>query len=76
MDSGSILMIYQHFPKGNHEDFIRTTAGELESGPTYILPLLPMQKLSFLSLQKTKNSQSTLMMSLNATQIPIRLSSA
>ena len=43
MDAGSILMIYQHLPKGEDEDFIRDAASQLEKG-TGIAPIVITDK--------------------------------
>ncbi len=54
MDSGSILMIYQHFPKGNHEDFIRTTAGELEKWTNVYPAIITDAEVVFFILTKNQ----------------------
>jgi len=54
MDSGSILMIYQHFPKGNHEDFIRNAARDLEKWTGLYPAIITDAEVVFFILAKSQ----------------------
>ncbi len=76
MDSGSILMIYQHFPRVKHGEYVRRTCMQLENGPVRARPSSPTTRSSFSCSQRTRNSRRASTISLNVMQPPTRRCSA
>jgi len=60
MDTSSILMVYQHFPKGKHEAFIRDATRELEKWTGFYPSVITDTEMVFFILTKNQKLQTRL----------------
>ncbi len=60
MDPGSLLMIYQHFPRGKREDFIRNISGELEKWTSMTPAVITDTEVVFFILTKNQKLSAKL----------------